>query len=395
MITAFVSGRLLFLFLLGLVVKGANAQTVPAVCGVNGGYDNVSQASSSVTMYWSTNVDATTGATIFSAKMVANFQGWIAWGFHTSSSMVGSTAVVAKPWTSPSVAYYSLNAQSSSGVQLIADQSTLLSSSVTQTATSTTLIFTRSLDSTLAVGTASHALFAYRSGTSFTKHSGAGSILITPAVCVEGSTSTTAPVPVVTSGEGSGITKVQAHGIVMVVAWLVTAPLGIFVPLFGRKWLFWIQGHMFFQISTLCLCIAGVVMGLHLVPDGSHFERVHGKMGIFILTAVCVQVFLAGLRPHATKPGEEKSVMRLFWEGQHRIFALALLACAYYNIHAGIQWASELEEVSSNRNNALYITIAVTVCIFALGILYKYTSVKKVSSPDPVSNGHIKVDIVS
>jgi hypothetical protein len=98
-----------------------------------------------------------------------------------------------------------------------------------------------------------------------------------------------------------------AHGALMIIAWIGTAAIGIFIARFfknswiGRKvcgtevWFFW---HTFFQIITWILTIIAII--LIFVDVGEWRTTTHSILGMIVMSFAILQPIVAIFRPKPT-----------------------------------------------------------------------------------------------
>lgn len=100
---------------------------------------------------------------------------------------------------------------------------------------------------------------------------------------------------------------VIAHGSLMIIAWIGTATMGIFIARYfknawtGRKvcgsdaWFFW---HIFFQLTTWILTISAII--IIFVDVGEWRTSTHSILGIIVMSFAVLQPVVAIFRPKPT-----------------------------------------------------------------------------------------------
>jgi len=131
------------------------------------------------------------------------------------------------------------------------------------------------------------------------------------------------------SADGSGIgglsipvsSRKYLHGLMMTVAWVILAPLGVYVARFERArepkgW--WFRLHRGLLVASVVLTAVGFVLALTMV-EGSHFYSMHSKLGLLFSLALVIQPTNAYFRP---KHGDSS---RATWETAHKLLGASLL----------------------------------------------------------------------
>lgn len=157
------------------------------------------------------------------------------------------------------------------------------------------------------------------------------------------------------------------HGIIMAITWTICIPIGMFIARYFTYMRHWLKCHIIVQTFALTLTITGFVLALYLVQteNSTHFSAQfnHGKLGLFVVTGIIFQYIIGIFRPKYIKNSyptnavvgqietveqtetlnleKNKPIKRKVFEIQHRALAIALLLIAYWNIHTGINLASD------------------------------------------------------
>jgi len=225
----------------------------------------------------------------------------------------------------------------------------------------------------------------------------------------------------------------NAHGLLMGIAW------GIFVPLAVASSVFrnllplppgaWFTIHIGLNSLAAVFTIIGFGLAVHAinVEDGrdakNHFiELPHRKVGLAVFLAVVVQVGIALFRPHppkqakiaatekkeatkkeekandnneeegeeeAAKPHEEhhhslieeveedlKTTIRFLWEIKHRLFGVALLGMAWYNVDSGIDLYAEEYGEKENLIAVFWGVVGALTGVIMIGYIYNIVTKK-------------------
>ncbi|KAG5176460.1 hypothetical protein JKP88DRAFT_261529 [Tribonema minus] len=372
---------------------GAAGAAASASCTSIPGFDFSQSLNAKAKMYWSlVTVD---GVDSVKMRVVYDGNGWVGWGTSPDGQMVGGTAIIAVPATG-SVAEYDLNGERVAQV-VAKDPSTytFTSASITPTPTSTTLDFVRPLagtapgDFVLTPGTPQKILWAY-GPPELAQHINYDNPAVDLGACAAGSTA---------SGSSSGLSTAQTHGLLMTLAFVGLMPLAIAVARYGRRSKHWLALHALLQFCSVIL--VAVAFGIIVDYVGEdHFADTHGRVGLFLVCAVFLQVIVAVFRPHPPKPpstpsvmasppapvadagttsstaavangsavkaekGTRKSVLRWIWEIGHKVLGVGMVALGYYNIHEGLEYPES--EVSSNLSDILIGVACGTAGLFLI-----------------------------
>jgi len=311
---------------------------------------------------------------------------WIGFGFAPKSLMVGSEAVVYKPAeTKDQVGLYRMPKASYDGVNPYSDDSYSTTSFVGQQAnTSTTLSFTRSLTSKLApidLIKSSAVIYAAGADNSYTE---AGHV-------VDGVINVHWAQGTATTG-GLDKTIVAVHAILMVVAWGLLLPIGIYSARYGdrKKSTKWFQVHRACQL----LGVAFVIIAFALIVSAydsagkTNFDILHAKVGLAVFIGALFNPLLAVVRPAA----QPKTYIRLLWEILHSRIGYGVLILAWANCVTGVQlqyMSDKLTTVASVTSITFYISLALTILLFLQGEL------KKVQKLDKAINGEVNKPLIS
>ncbi|XP_068728109.1 ferric-chelate reductase 1-like isoform X3 [Montipora capricornis] len=169
--------------------------------------------------------------------------------------------------------------------------------------------------------------------------------------------------------------KISAHGVLMVIAWIGFASLGIFMArymkvAFGDKEMLgtriWFTFHRSFMLLTVVLTIISVILVFVDVGGWSYGAGAHSYTGIIVVLLAVIQPIIALFRP---SPGDEK---RYIFNWAHRGVGLSSLLVAVVTVFLGIR----LDGAGLN-NTALYIMIVYCVGVAIVIVYDAYISLNK------------------
>ncbi len=183
-----------------------------------------------------------------------------------------------------------------------------------------------------------------------------------------------------------------AHGIMPFLAWGVLLPFAVNSSLF-RGLLpngpLWFNLHRAF--NTIAFALFVVIFSIavsYTTKEGAvHFDNSHQRMGLAMFILTIFQVLGGAFRPHLPVPdsGEEKSKVRKGWEGKHRLFGTALLACGFWQMSAGITLFSTKYSVSASNESkvciAYWVWIGVMTATIVLGVWHSKIRKRSPSAP--------------
>jgi len=195
------------------------------------------------------------------------------------------------------------------------------------------------------------------------------------------------------------------HGAMMFIAWGLLLPLGGYLARYRGPKLgcLWFPAHQSFQISGIILSFGGYILAFFIV-EGAHFQgnnRIHAFLGSAIILGSAIQFFLALARPHQpqndtgkydkTDPNLAKPTCyqaccecksptkytpwRLIWERKHRYLGRFLFIAAMVNIFLGANLLGTFYSVTVSL--ALLIIYAVISFIEVLVVIIKDCQYKK------------------
>jgi hypothetical protein len=183
-----------------------------------------------------------------------------------------------------------------------------------------------------------------------------------------------------------------AHGVLAFIAWGVLVPFAVNSSLFRDllpKRLPWFNVHQAFNTTAFALFIAYFSVAVsYTTKEGiGHFNNSHQRMGLFMFISTTLQVLGGIFHPKLPVPdsGEEKTFFRKIWEGKHRFFGAALLACGFWEMSDGIRlfsikyYVSEISE--SKVCIAYWVWIGIMTASVVLGLWH--SKIRKGKPSDP------------
>jgi len=172
-----------------------------------------------------------------------------------------------------------------------------------------------------------------------------------------------------------------AHGILAFIAWGVLVPTAVQSSIMRSlfKGPMWFKLHQIFNTTAMALTVVVFAIGVAVTNrEGSlHFSNSHERMGLAMFILAIVQVLDGVKRPHAPAPnsGEEKTSSRKAWEVGHRLGGVALLACGFWQMDAGIKlYNIKYNSAGSSQEQAVStayrVWIGFVVAMLVIGGLY-------------------------
>lgn len=161
--------------------------------------------------------------------------------------------------------------------------------------------------------------------------------------------------------EEESFALVQAHGCLMVIAWIGFASIGMFIARhmkvsFGQKVLLgtkmWFTFHRLLMVLTVLFTILGTILIFVHAGRWTKEAGAHPITGILVLVLAVIQPIMAAFRPH---PGEEK---RYIFNWAHRGVGLSALILAVVTVIFGLRLPD-----SRLGDPALYFMIAYCVAL--------------------------------
>jgi len=318
-----------------------------------------------------TTLDVCEGCSI-SMELIYDGEAWVGIGFSTSGGMIGSEAVLGSASLAPQK--YNLGAYDVSGVQPMPEnQQTLTSSSVEVKDGQTIMKFTKIMKEAgeIEISTAGNTfLWAYGSSDALSIHEAKAAFELNLSSG--------------TSEELSPLNKSAwlAHGVIAFLAWGVLVPFAVQSALLRDllpKGPLWFKLHRAFNSTAYASFIVLFAIAVaYTTKEGKpHFNNDHQKMGLAMFIMASVQVIGGAARPHQPAPDsdEEKTQVRKSWEVGHRVLGVALLACAFWQMDAGIKLFSQKYSVSESDNDKLniayWVWIGVMTAVIVIGGVFK------------------------
>jgi hypothetical protein len=194
-----------------------------------------------------------------------------------------------------------------------------------------------------------------------------------------------------------------AHGILAFFAWGVLVPLAVNSSLFRDllpKGPLWFNLHRAFNTAAFALFVAlfSIAVSYTMKEGMGHFSNDHQMLGLAMFILTTFQVMGGVFRPHLPETGlvGKKTNVRKGWEGGHRLFGAALLACGFWQMSDGIKLFSKKYSVSESNEAKVWIAywvwIGVVSATIVLGIWH--SKVRKGIPNDP-SKASRAVDVTN
>jgi len=136
---------------------------------------------------------------------------------------------------------------------------------------------------------------------------------------------------------------VQLHAILMLIAWSIVLPFGIFFARFakGLPNELWIKVHLINQIVGYLVAFSGFAVALAMVTGGHFKTRWHAQLGVSLIAFTLLQIFMGIFRPPPpTADNPSRSTERLGFEIIHAWFGRLLIFAAIINTFGGMVLAS-------------------------------------------------------
>ncbi|KAJ7350979.1 DOMON domain-containing protein frrs1L [Desmophyllum pertusum] len=165
------------------------------------------------------------------------------------------------------------------------------------------------------------------------------------------------------------LTVIQIHAVLMVIAWVGFATMGMFIarymrPVWGEKNMcgtkVWFQVHRALMIVTALLTVAGAVFAFIYVGHWSEDAGAHPYIGIVVLSIAVAQPMIAFCRPPLD------GIRRLQFNWAHRSFGLIALALAVINIFLGSVLPTFHLDNSAVYVMIVYLLVLVAVVVFEI-----------------------------
>lgn len=168
---------------------------------------------------------------------------------------------------------------------------------------------------------------------------------------------------------------IQIHAVLMVIAWVGFATVGMFIarfmrPVWGEKNVcgkrVWFQVHQAFMIITALLTVTGVAFAFIYVGHWSEDAGAHPFIGIIVLSTAVIQPLVAFFRP----PPDGRRRKQFNWA--HRSCGIIALALAVINIFLG-----SVLPVFHLEDSAVYVMIVYLLVLAAVVVFEIYLALVK------------------
>jgi hypothetical protein len=143
------------------------------------------------------------------------------------------------------------------------------------------------------------------------------------------------------SVKGDDKDLIMAHGVLMWIAWVVIAPIGIFAS--RNRQIFssptaWFTYHRSLMPTAILVAATAAALAIVYVEDGEgeHFKKVHPILGLIVLCAAVTQPLNAYFRPHAPQPGETPTWARWIWQKWHKIIGASTVLLSWFTAYRGL-----------------------------------------------------------
>ncbi|CAH3195825.1 unnamed protein product, partial [Porites evermanni] len=177
-------------------------------------------------------------------------------------------------------------------------------------------------------------------------------------------------------GEKKDTTLIKVHGCLMIIAWVGSASVGIFMArymkvAFGKRELLgtkvWFTFHRALLVFTvLVTIIATVIIFIHAGHWVSRMPGAHTVIGIIVLVLAVIQPIMAWFRPH---PGDNN---RYLFNWAHRGVGLSSLVLAVASVFLGIRM-----DAAGLDDSPLYAMIVYCVGVAFVILFDFYISLEK------------------
>ena len=163
--------------------------------------------------------------------------------------------------------------------------------------------------------------------------------------------------------------KFEVHGILMLIAWGLFAPLGLVVARYGKPATaaeamakvtdpappaMWFVVHRACMYSAVVITLVASIISLATVEE--HVNDAHKKIGVILTSVMLIQPVNAYFRPHKPKAGEAPSSARVAWEWGHRWLGRALVGLSFASLISGGELAdADYDEGYYNVSVALVV----------------------------------------
>ena len=154
------------------------------------------------------------------------------------------------------------------------------------------------------------------------------------------------------------------HAVLMMIAWLLLAPLGVVIARFGKPVAAmamggpakggaggvapWFVYHRATQVAAALLTIVGAVLGIAETDTtfGEHLFSSHAMLGITVLVLVLFQPLNAVIRP------AKDAASRPAWSATHKLVGYSACVCAVVNCILGSDEIGKLYRVAHGTDDS-------------------------------------------
>jgi len=313
--------------------------------------------------------DGSTGS-LSGAMTAQRSDGYLAVGFSTDGSMVGSDAVIGWVGSTPSVAEYHLEGQTERSIKAF-DPNPLEYAAARQEGDVMVVEFKRPL--------APAATNRRRASTGPEPALGPTTQLWamgdSPAIVYHGKARGSYPIhlggdpslAVPTSAIPRRAQLIYVHAVLMTVGWGILLPLGVAMAVgLKRSGKAWFHLHRALAVCGLALGIAGIVISLDNFQEFGATEDsdVHGSLGIAVTALGCLQPLNGLLRP---KKGAKH---RFLWECVHKGSGWSALILAIPTILIGLNlFSDQVGEYYPGVHDALLGSYAAVLAIVVIALV--------------------------
>eukprot|EP00511_Aplanochytrium_stocchinoi_P000228 CAMPEP_0204821844 /NCGR_PEP_ID=MMETSP1346-20131115/36_1 /ASSEMBLY_ACC=CAM_ASM_000771 /TAXON_ID=215587 /ORGANISM="Aplanochytrium stocchinoi, Strain GSBS06" /LENGTH=337 /DNA_ID=CAMNT_0051947769 /DNA_START=256 /DNA_END=1269 /DNA_ORIENTATION=- len=186
---------------------------------------------------------------------------------------------------------------------------------------------------------------------------------------------------------------IVSHGTLMIIAWVVFAPIGMFLPLINKtkkppangKKALWYKYHKIFMVTAAFLCLVAYIIMVNFKTEFST-ANTHEKVGTAVVILTILQPLGGAFRIHVNKDGS-RSTARKIWEYAHQWAGRIIIILAITAIYFGLGIAGELQPDKENVTNGVRIFI---VILFAVGSVACFIYVLAIRKDERVGQGRLE-----
>lgn len=164
------------------------------------------------------------------------------------------------------------------------------------------------------------------------------------------------------------------HGILMIMAWVVFAPIGIVLTMVNKTKSppavkSWFQLHRAFLTLTVLLTLVAFAVLWAEVGFQVHKGK-HRQIGFAVVVGTILQPLGGIMRPHNPAAGEEKSKARLAWEYGHQWFGRILFTLAIAATILGLDIIGTSLDATDVTDGIRYALAAVFTLAAVISFVY-------------------------